>query len=245
MFNAAVGEWVLSRATSRQRAAAIVGDLLERDKGGWWFWSALARIVVALTWRRPVGFLAALCVSNLTIDVLARHIWRAYRLLHLKQQMPLTLQVFCFVCLIFWIMAVYAGIRFGWRDRATQLACICSALAAVTLSMWSRPEILLTGMAATAGIMGISLVFGRFRRAAPVLIVGQLAGLVGFFFGVILLSSLWRWLAAPATGDRGIDSHWLLWVAANVDLVMVRCTTAACSIMHRRLLERRLPDPAA
>jgi hypothetical protein len=53
MRSTRVAEWILSQVTSRPRAAAVIGDLLEKipSRGVLWFWRSVATTAVALVWR--------------------------------------------------------------------------------------------------------------------------------------------------------------------------------------------------
>jgi len=50
MRNAQVAEWILSLVTSRERAAATVGDLMENASGVGTFWLGLLRTALSLLW---------------------------------------------------------------------------------------------------------------------------------------------------------------------------------------------------
>jgi hypothetical protein len=54
MRNASVAEWILSRVTGPERAASIVGDLIESadSRGGVWFWSSVIRTAFSLFGQR-------------------------------------------------------------------------------------------------------------------------------------------------------------------------------------------------
>lgn len=53
MRSTRVAEWVLAQVTSRERAAAVIGDLLEKvpARGQLWFWWSVMTTAVALVWR--------------------------------------------------------------------------------------------------------------------------------------------------------------------------------------------------
>ncbi len=57
MHKAEVAEWVLSLVVSQERAAAIVGDLMESDEssGRVSFWCQIARTVVSMLWNGIAG----------------------------------------------------------------------------------------------------------------------------------------------------------------------------------------------
>jgi len=53
MRNAQVAEWILSLVTSPDRAASMVGDLMENAaiRGAFWFWIGVLRTALSLLWR--------------------------------------------------------------------------------------------------------------------------------------------------------------------------------------------------
>jgi hypothetical protein len=53
MRSTRVAEWILSQVTSRERAEAVIGDLLEKvpSRGALWFWWSVVATTFALVWR--------------------------------------------------------------------------------------------------------------------------------------------------------------------------------------------------
>ena len=51
MRKSAIAEWILSLAMPPEHVASTVGDLIEDNRGPLWFWTAIARTVVAFVWR--------------------------------------------------------------------------------------------------------------------------------------------------------------------------------------------------
>jgi len=53
MRSTRVAEWILAQVTSRERAEAVIGDLLEKvpAHGQLWFWWSVVTTAVALVWR--------------------------------------------------------------------------------------------------------------------------------------------------------------------------------------------------
>ena len=53
MLKAQLAEWILSLLTTREMAAATVGDWLEevRARGSLWYWASVARTALAYVWR--------------------------------------------------------------------------------------------------------------------------------------------------------------------------------------------------
>jgi hypothetical protein len=77
MHSASIAEWIVARFTSEKRAASIVGDLLELkpQKGPLWFWISLARVIVALGWRRPLASIAAFYAASWAFGGFQMAIW--------------------------------------------------------------------------------------------------------------------------------------------------------------------------
>ena len=138
MPKTALPEWILARFVGPDCASVILGDLLELSatRGRLWFWIAYTRTLVSLGWRTPVAFLCAYAFSRwiafggfVINNSIRRHfnvhpyyppsIWH----------MPLGDSI-----LALWFILPFVVVRFGFRDRLTQLA---SAVLLLTLSYFS------------------------------------------------------------------------------------------------------------
>jgi len=139
MCRDSIAEWILRQVTSRQRACAIVGDLLEGEhqKGRLWFWLSVGRIAISLFWRRPVAFISALYVGSWTLFAfdMATH---GIHTRHRPPDYPWG-TVFEFIgyftsglCAI----ALYAAIRYGIWQRSTQMVLIWAGLGAAVIYLW-------------------------------------------------------------------------------------------------------------
>jgi hypothetical protein len=74
MHKAQIAQLILSLFTSRERAAATVGDLLEstRERGAFWFWSCVARTALSLLWTdfaAEPSFLALLGLRGILVNL--------------------------------------------------------------------------------------------------------------------------------------------------------------------------------
>jgi hypothetical protein len=186
MPKSAVAEWLLARLTTPDRAAAIMGDLeeLAASRGRLWFWTAYARALISLGWRTGgSAFILALVCRRLlfgpAIGLLMNH-----RVSHLQEAglfatYRLSLRLLSwnvtFAIAQFLIFALpFVVVRFGWRDRLTQLVCALSLIAAAAytfrpwfmdlsgiltvlavvtallLPLWRRPMIILAAIYLTA-----------------------------------------------------------------------------------------------
>jgi hypothetical protein len=61
MRSASLAEWIIARFTTKDRAACIIGDLLEAvpEKGKLWFWVSVAGVFFSLTWRHALALAGA------------------------------------------------------------------------------------------------------------------------------------------------------------------------------------------
>lgn len=119
MPRAKIAERLLALFTTRERAAAAVGDLLELHGGRAAFWRAVVRTTCELSWRFGLGLLAALLVVcfwdfffSSTPD-------------HLLDQM-LVFRVACWTVLA--AGAVFSSVRFGVFDPISRLAIALALL---------------------------------------------------------------------------------------------------------------------
>src|SRR5271168_2441253 len=130
MHNASVAEWIVARFTTRKRAASMVGDLLElqAQKGQLWFWLSLARVVLALAWRRQLAFVAAFMFGAGACSGL--QVTESMGIAALGAGQLPWMNLFWVFLYILWFVAVYTVIRYGLRDRVAQLAL---ALTVVTI----------------------------------------------------------------------------------------------------------------
>jgi len=201
--NVAVAEWIVSRFTSKKRAAAIVGDLLElaTQKGRLWFWFSLAGIVVSLAWRRLLAFAAALCVYLAAFSASFWVTYRHHRFTIPDQHWRTVWGVIFLASNCLWFILVYAAIRYGVRDRVTQLLLALSLLIAAGLYCWERPTILLACIALTTCVLAAAASNNKLRRGLLVLAVLMVNA--GIFLLTANLIALWQRFLHPAPMGNG------------------------------------------
>jgi hypothetical protein len=172
-------EWLLARIIGQDRAAAIMGDLeeLAATRGRLWFWTTYVRALIALGWRTggPAFLLAFLWVRFMYSKV----IW--WMMNHRTSQLMdaglfgensphvrmlcwnislVTAQFLCFA-------TPFVLVRFGVRNRLTQLAC---ALFLVTIPVYSlRPWVMDLSGIATLLLIAAALVAAPWRKPLAVL----------------------------------------------------------------------------
>jgi hypothetical protein len=236
-------EWLLARLTTPTRATAILGDLLEisATRGRLWFWFAYTRTLIFLGWRIPV---ALLCAYFFYEWLGIRLAWIVNSpLIHFYINLPhnaaaripgwLVNPLFNFFDSL-WFILPFALVRFGLRDRLTQLA---SAIFVLTIPFFilMPAEMDFSGLA-TAVIVIASLSLRTWRRPMIVLAASIAPVAVATLFSPMLLHIfLSRWQGqcviflfrvVPVLPNRALN----LCIAALV-----------CSLLHRHLLQ---PKPA-
>ncbi len=248
MLSDAFAEWVVRRWTSQRRAASIVGDLVELrpQKGSLWFWMALAGAVLRLAWRPILATVAGFYAGAYALSFFQMAIW-GIRVQHHPAGYAWTpvFSVFngggAIVCLVL----VYAAIRYGVRDRLTQLAVVLAGLCTPIAYLWWKPVVLITCIALIAGVLAASLLDRAWRRAASILAVVTAAGCAGGLLALYLASQYQRFVYAGPWGDKEMRMHpSVLWVTFLLMFATGWLLMALCARMHRRLFESHGPDGA-
>ena len=236
---AKTAEWMIACLAGRERAASIVGDLVEagEDEHAIRFWYAVDGILVALIWRRIVAYGAALVAVYIVYATLP--LFWAYGTHHPKHSPPyawrivFTVVLMCFVNLVF--ATLYSAIRFGLRDKLTQIALYFCATSGIGLLWWWVEPVLAISCAISALLLLFSMTASSRRRPMLTLMIALGSGLAGF----LLASQI-----ARAFGRLVLHS------ATNYPLVMRSVTpaaffllAAACGWTHHFLLEPSPEDP--
>jgi hypothetical protein len=160
MHSAKIAEWILARWTTREHAAAIVGDLMEAAAGP--FWWSIARTVAGLAWPMLAGLAAAMAAVALGV-------WPLMRSTQALQSPGPALLFFRGMGPALAAVAGYAAVRYGLADRMTQLAGALAA-AGVCGVLW-RDVPVVTPVCAAVGVGAVVLasLSAEGRRAAVAL----------------------------------------------------------------------------
>ena len=231
MPNTIWAEWIIARLSDRDRAASIIGDLLESggETNPVWFWWSVAGVVLSLTWRGLVG----LAVAYECLSVLSHGRWLAQcpqgrgswftvgydcpssALVHQPPHvwMPL-FAVMGPVIGLLCIVAPYAVVRYGFRDRFAQLTLALCAPSIVVGFYWWVPAVVFSCVVLAAAIIGLS---GRFVDGRRALLALSAALVIGYA-GMRLAPHLAEWYLelTPPSVIRSVaayDSVPILWVA--------------------------------
>jgi hypothetical protein len=236
MHALSLAEWILRRVTSKDRAASIVGDLLEASagKGRVWFWLSLSRVVLAHAWRRPVAFLAAFYSGNRVFEFLMMAAFGVHAAHRPSASWEPFFDLLGPAGTLLWIVAIYASIRFGLRSTFVHLAWLATGFVTLVNCYWWQPAII-----AVSTAIGVSLVWlsfaGRARlRAALALLCVLISGFAGGL-GSLYLADRYQKLIVPGlVGTRELHQHpSISWVGFFAWVLATWITTSACSILHR------------
>jgi hypothetical protein len=123
MRSASFAEWIIARFTTRARAVAIIGDLLEAvpEKGKFWFWLSTAHVVVSLTWRHALALAFAFYLFKYRPTASLRVELSVWDPEHVPVYSPPTLKMLFYMHLSStgWFLrlgASYMAIRYGLKD---------------------------------------------------------------------------------------------------------------------------------
>jgi hypothetical protein len=251
-----IAEWLLARIVGSERAAAIYGDLeeLAATRGSLWFWTAYARTLVTLGWRTPVAFLLAYAFSTWvaigafpTVHSVLRSFYRNVRnkphqafwnvfdrtIHHTTAhfwQIPLGDSL-----IALWFILPFVLVRFGLRDRLTQLA---SAIFLLTIPYFSldMAAVNFTGFV-IASILLVALSLRTWRR--PMIVLA--ASVVPIAATIFLSPKVWFFFISRG---HGFNSPQLQWAMALYRVVELCIAAIVCSYLYSRLLQRKPPDPS-
>jgi hypothetical protein len=241
MHKTPIAEWLLARIAGCDRAAAIMGDLLELSatRGRLWFWTAYARTLISLGWRAPVAFVFAMASMRFIFGTVFPWLWNR-RTTHLmdaglfgvyNQHIRLitwniSMVTAQFLCFAF----AFVLVRFGWRNRLTQLAC---ALFLIAMPIYSlRPWFMDLSGVAMMLIIAAALVAPPWRKPLAVLAGTCLPAIAVKGTYLILLTSLTIPYHRKVFALRS-------WVNAY-DAISFVLAAIVCLYLYRWLLQRPL-----
>jgi uncharacterized membrane protein len=128
---------------------------------------------------------------------------------------------------------VYAAIRYGLRDRVTQLAFASTGLVTAVIYLWWQPAILVLCMALSACVVAASIASRERRKTALALLVPVAVGFGGGILALYLDARYQHFVYPGPVGTREMQEHpSLLWMGFCVYLISAWMITTACSRMH-------------
>lgn len=255
MRKAVWAEWIISRYVDRNRAASIVGDLVETTalQGSLWFWLSVVRIVLYLAWRPTLAFVAALNIGlfwrrefTIQANILPYQtrpnvwylIWACLRLgIPYGNMSEVHFRAVWFGT-VFWIVVSYAVIRYGLRDKFAQLALGLCLLMTVVVFFSRIPAVTVVCVALALSFFIASLRSARSRRAlvalTAVLVIAFGGGLLSMYLRAVLEDILFFPISRSYLSRRTV----IFWFW----LLAIWITTTACARVHQRLLRRDQRD---
>ena len=230
-------EIILALTTGCGRGTAIYGDLTElaATRGRAWFWLAYARTVISFTWRTAAGLLAGFLSYDLLLacfrlwDRLAHDTTRAatgFDIIFIVMPLAYTALVIAGL-----LLAVYAGVRYGLRDRMALLACMIFLSHVIGFALDS----ILVASLAPAAVLTCALCVSAWRRPTVI-----------YATTVLITAATFACLPFPlALATTYVEEHLphahltyktpMPWSAIMVVTILI--AMLVCSAMRRRLLE--------
>jgi hypothetical protein len=227
-------EWLLARIAGPDRAAAILGDLVEmsESRGRLWFWTAYARTLFSLTWRIPVALLGAVVCRELIFDLF--HLYMHYTPASWRTTLSppfLNSMGPLLACIMstLWFALPFAAVRYGVRDRFVQLTFAVAI--GTTVAFLFIPWASLFCAAATLALAGAALISTSWRKPLEVLIWSGAAGLL-----TIAAVDAVRINYHPAGHAGRIIVRYGVIMAFQASLLVL---AVVCSRLHRLLLRQQ------
>ena len=229
-------ETTLARYTPPDRAASILGDLLEtaQTKGRLWFWASFTRVLCSLAWRVPAAWIGAYLIGAFFIATMMNHdpLWTDAGFKGVNPTSPLAVGAFMVLTvpgMALWFVAPYTALRFGLRDRFSQLAV--ALFTVTTLALWLArysTAALVTGAFLLVAAVIATLFLRHWRKAAIALSL-SVGVTLGGFVGILNLTER----AIDYHPDWSYRMHWLaVQFAFQISFVILAAT---CSLMHSLL----------
>jgi hypothetical protein len=250
MHSSSIAEWIVARFTDKQRAASIMGDLLELEprKGRLWLLLSLFRVVISVAWRRSLAFIVAPYVGLWMLGRLAAALQNSY-LRHAPPGtwgVPGNLSLLPIAGAFLWMMLLYTAIRYGVRDRLTQLVLALAGMITAVVYGWGQPIVLAVCMALGVCVVAVSAIGRKYRRAVMVLLVAWLTGFGNWMLAMFLAFKYQHHIHPALLGDREMSEHPSIgWVSLGLLMMTGWMITTTCSRMHHWLMRDKQLDFSA
>lgn len=233
-------EWLLARITDPTRAAAILGDLQEMSttRGRFWFWTAYARTLIALTWRIVLALFVADIGRELIFNLASLYFhvapptWRTTNGPYLLSSMGPLLA--CTMSTL-WFVLPFAVVRYGVRDRFVQLTFAVAV--GITVAFLFIPWASLLFSASTLALIAATMTSREWRKPAEILAWTASAGLL-----TIAAADALRLRIHPQPGIERAIANYAQMFAFQIALLVV---AIVCSRLHSLLLGQRPTIPLA
>jgi hypothetical protein len=202
-------EGTLARFTPRDRAASILGDLTELSatRGRLWFYAAYTRTLIALAWRTPVALLCAYAFSSwvaIAAFTTIHGLFRSYYRHHPTASMAVWPKPFGDALIALWFVLPFVLVRFGLRNR---IALLASSIFVLTIPYFSlrSPGVNLAAIATTAIVLA-ALCMSTWRR--PMIVLAATVAPVAL--ATNLSPKIWYVFLAKGYGHASPQLQWTM-----------------------------------
>jgi antibiotic biosynthesis monooxygenase (ABM) superfamily enzyme len=243
MRTASTAEWILCRLTTKERAATMVGDLIEgqEKKGLMRFWLSVAGVALSLFWRRPIAFIAAFYAGML---MFGRLMMEVYGINALHRPPGFWMPVFDVLILAgstLWAVSLYAAIRYGLQERSALLSIAYAGLVTAVIYLWWQPVVLVACIAAALLIATASILKSKSRKELLVVLVAVSIGSAARLLAFIPAALYQHFLYRGPWGDREMQEHPSLgWVVLCMMILSFWVMTTAWSMMRGWLMRNQM-----
>ena len=169
MHNTALAEWTLARFTNKPHAAAILGDLEETSgqKGNAWFWWSYLRILLACALRPVVAYFVL--IATYADGSVGSRVFSVYRHSVISHPPTPTEDLWLGGLLSTFVstlssVAMYACLRFGFRDIVTRLTVAATLIGIGGMAFWWHPVLRLAVCLAALALFPIGMSSSAGRR---------------------------------------------------------------------------------
>lgn len=188
-----LAEKLLAYSSGAERGTAIYGDLVElaTARSRRWFWMAYARTMVSLTWRPVTGFGLALAVVAAVNRLEYGNEWQRFVYFHFPHRwrgIPFNRAGLPFYNFLYtatsaasvtaWLLASYAAVKYGIRDRMAQAALVLSLILTSAMSLATEWPVALSLVALALVATGYGLLISAWRGAFAGMIASMAWGTV-------------------------------------------------------------------
>jgi hypothetical protein len=197
------------------------------------FWFSVTGIVLSLSWRRPIAFVAAFYLGLRSLGLLGMRLYG----LHAHRPSDAwvgALGILGGIAILLWAVSPYALIRFGVRDRFAQLSTIFAALATVIIYFWWIQAVAIGCVLAFVAAVIASAASDPGRRALLAVLATLISAVCGSL-ALMYFESLYQRHLDP-TMARYITSPV---ITLYLPILLTLCITTACSLAYRLLCRRR------
>jgi hypothetical protein len=224
MRTASIAEWILRRVTSKERAAAMVGDLVElqEKKGLLRFWLSISGVAISLFWRRPIAFVAAFYAWAWVSGWFQMAI-HGMNALHRPPQ--LWMPVFNALGLIgsaLWAFSLFSAIRYGLQERSAQLSLAYAGLITAVIYLWWLPAVLVVCIVGALVLATASIIKSKLRKESLIFLASVFIYYASVYPTMFLVSVYQNYLHPGPWSGQDMRAHpllgWLYFVTIALSL---------------------------